>query len=202
MGTDVAPSLVERVRTLTQRAFATKVLTSYRIVLPADDVDTRDHVAAREAMIENVMRRERGARSQIVMPAWEADSQVNPHVLDLYAYLSARADGKLGPGKPGLSGCGHKLDANPVTHFERRQWCHELALEGRCEDANAGTVIEASRPRVAPPRMRSTQRVWPWAPITIRSVFRSAARESIELLISTSVVSTRTSAETPCHINH
>jgi len=27
---------------------------------------------------------------------------VPPHVLDLYAYLSARADGGLGPGKPGL----------------------------------------------------------------------------------------------------
>jgi len=34
------------------------------------------------------------------MPAWDADPQVNLHVLDLYAYLSARADGKLGPGKP------------------------------------------------------------------------------------------------------
>ena len=36
------------------------------------------------------------------MPAWEADPKVNPHVLDLYAYLSARADGKLGPGEPKL----------------------------------------------------------------------------------------------------
>lgn len=104
VGTDVAPSLVERVKTLTPRAFATKVLTSYRIVPPADDLDTQDHIAAREAMINNVMRRERGARSQIIMPAWEADCQVNPHVLDLYAYLSARADGKLGPGKPRVLG--------------------------------------------------------------------------------------------------
>ena len=101
MGTDVAPNLLERVKTLTPRAFATKVLTSYRLVMPADDENARDRTAAREAMIENVMRRERDLRSQVVMPAWEGDPQVNPHVLDLYAYLSARADGKLRPGKPG-----------------------------------------------------------------------------------------------------
>ena len=102
VGTDVAPNLVERVKTLTPRAFATKVLTSYRIVLPANDANTEDRTAVREAMIEEVMRRERGARGQIIMPAWEADSKVNPHVLDLFAYLSARADGKLGPGEPRL----------------------------------------------------------------------------------------------------
>ena len=100
VGTDVAPNLVERVKTLTPRAFAAKVLTSYRIVMTADNEDAPDPTAAREAMIESVMRRERNARSQVIMPAWEGDAQVNPHVLDLYAYLSARADGKLGPGKP------------------------------------------------------------------------------------------------------
>ena len=102
VGTDLAPNLVERVKTLTPRGFATKVLTSYRIVLPANDANTEDRTAAREAMLEDVMRRERGARGQIIMPAWEADSKVNPHVLDLFAYLSARADGKLGPGEPKL----------------------------------------------------------------------------------------------------
>ena len=102
VGTDLAPNLVERVKTLTPRAFAAKVLTSYRIVLPPNDANTEDRSAVREAMIEEVMRRERGARGQIVMPAWEADLNVKPHVLDLFAYLSARADGKLGPGKPKL----------------------------------------------------------------------------------------------------
>ena len=104
VGTDLAPNLVERVKTLTPRAFATKVLTSYRIVLPANDANADDRSVVREAMIEEVMRRERRARGQIIMPAWEADPEVNPHVLDLFAYLSARADGKLGPGKPKLKG--------------------------------------------------------------------------------------------------
>jgi hypothetical protein len=34
------------------------------------------------------------------MPAWGGDAAVPPHVLDLYAYLSARAAGDLGPGEP------------------------------------------------------------------------------------------------------
>ena len=103
VGTDLAPNLVERVKTMTPRAFATKVLTSYRIVLPASEAGTEDRTAVREAMIEEVMRQERGARGQIIMPAWQADPKVHPHVLDLFAYLSARAGGKLGPGKPTLS---------------------------------------------------------------------------------------------------
>ena len=103
VGTDLAPNLVERVKTMTPRAFASKVLTSYRIALPASEASTDDRTAVRDAMIEQVMRQERGARGQIIMPAWEADPAVQPHVLDLFAYLSARADGKLGPGKPTLS---------------------------------------------------------------------------------------------------
>lgn len=99
-GTDVAPNLVERIKSMTPRAFATKVLTSYRITLPATEANSDDRSAAREAMIEEVMRQERSTRGQIIMPAWESDAKIDPHVLDLYAYLTARADGKLGPGKP------------------------------------------------------------------------------------------------------
>ena len=103
VGTDLAPNLVERVKTITPRAFATRVLTSYRIVLPANEANTEeDRTAAREAMVDEIMRRERGSPALIVMPAWGIDPKVTPHVLDLYAYLSARADGKLGPGKPKL----------------------------------------------------------------------------------------------------
>ena len=102
LGTDVAPSLVERVKTMTPRVFVSKVLTSYRITLPASETNTVDRSSVREAMIEEVMRQERGARGGVIMPAWEADSKVRPHVLDLFAYLSARADGKLGPGRPVL----------------------------------------------------------------------------------------------------
>ena len=100
VGTDLAPNVVERVKDLTPRAFAAKVLTSYRIVQPADASSAADRSAALDALIEEVLRRERGTRALIAMPAWDDDPQVNPHVLDLYAYLSARADGKLGPSRP------------------------------------------------------------------------------------------------------
>lgn len=100
VGTDLAPNLVQRVKTMTPRDFATKVLTSYRIVQPLDGASPDDRGAARDATIDDIMRRQRGSRVRIIMPAWDVDPLVNPHVLDLFAYLTARADGQLGPGEP------------------------------------------------------------------------------------------------------
>jgi hypothetical protein len=102
LGTDIAPNLVERVQRMTPRAFVTKVLTSYRIVLPDDEDKSPNTGEAREAQVDRLMQRQRNHRTKILMPAWEGDPEVNPHVLDLFAYLSARSDGKLGPGKPVL----------------------------------------------------------------------------------------------------
>ena len=34
------------------------------------------------------------------MPAWQGEPAVNAHILDLYSYLSARADGRLPTGRP------------------------------------------------------------------------------------------------------
>ncbi|MEP7242101.1 MAG: c-type cytochrome [Gammaproteobacteria bacterium] len=99
-GTSVAPNLVERVKALSARDFTTKVLTSYRIVIDSGEAHADDSTAVRQAFIDEVLRRERG---DLVMPAWEHDSKVQPHVLDLYAYLRARADGSLGPGQPARS---------------------------------------------------------------------------------------------------
>ncbi|HEY0938898.1 MAG TPA: c-type cytochrome [Steroidobacter sp.] len=97
VGTAVAPSLVERVKSLSARDFTTKVLTSYRIVVPSSEAWGDDSTAVREAFLEEVLRR---ARGEVTMPAWEGATTMRPHVLDLYAYLRARADGALGPGKP------------------------------------------------------------------------------------------------------
>lgn len=99
-GTDVAPNLLQHIKTTTPRAFAAKVLNSYRIVPPGDSANAEAAAAMRDAMLEDIMRRERGGSAQVDMPAWERDPRIDPHVLDLFAYLSARADGKLGPGKP------------------------------------------------------------------------------------------------------
>lgn len=95
-GTAVAPSLVESVKTMSARDFSIKVLTSYRIVVPTDEAGS-DSGVIRNTVIDEVLRRERG---ELIMPAWEGQTKIRPHVLDLYAYLRARADGALGPGKP------------------------------------------------------------------------------------------------------
>jgi mono/diheme cytochrome c family protein len=102
LGTDVAPNLVERVKTLAPREFAIKVLTRYRIAVPAGEAASEEGVRA--AIVEEVMKQQRGERGQVLMPAWEANTKVKPHVIDLYAYLQARADGALGPGRPSRSG--------------------------------------------------------------------------------------------------
>lgn len=97
VGTDVAPNLVERVKRLSAHDFTVKVLTSYRLVFPSGEVSGDDRTALRSEFVEEVLRRERG---DLIMPAWEDNQKVHAHVLDLYAYLRARADGVLGPGKP------------------------------------------------------------------------------------------------------
>ena len=101
LGTDVAPSLVARVKLLSPREFAFKVLTRYRIVVPSSEAGD-DQTAVREAIIEEVLKQERGKKGEILMPPWETNTRVKPHVLDLYAYFSARADGVLGSGRPKL----------------------------------------------------------------------------------------------------
>ncbi len=96
-GTSVAPSLLERVKTLSSREFSIKVLTRYRITMSADTAAGDDRSGLREAFLEQVLERERG---DVLMPAWEQDANVKPHVLDIYAYLRARADGALAVGRP------------------------------------------------------------------------------------------------------
>ena len=100
VGTAIAPDLVARIGSMTPRAFAAKVLASYRIVSPADAPSADKGATMPDTMLEQIMRRERGSGGRVIMPAWEGDARVDPHVLDLYAYLSARADGKLGTGEP------------------------------------------------------------------------------------------------------
>lgn len=102
VGSGVAPNLVEKIGNYTPRGFAVKVLTSYRIVPMSPDSGPPEDEAERAALLELIMKRERTERGQPLMPAWDADATVAPHVLDIYAYLNARAEGGLGPGKPKL----------------------------------------------------------------------------------------------------
>jgi hypothetical protein len=97
VGTALAPSLVDSMHHLSAQDFAIKVATSYRIVLGLDAASGDDPTAIREAMMAEVRRQE---DPLLLMPAWEGDPKVKPHLSDLYAYLKARSDGALGPGKP------------------------------------------------------------------------------------------------------
>ena len=103
-GTDLAPNLVDRIKALTPREFATKVLTSYRLMQPEGKANAgpEEREEALQALIERVLKQDRSAsgQMQMQMPAWQDNPRVRPHVLDLYAYLTARADGKLKPGEP------------------------------------------------------------------------------------------------------
>jgi hypothetical protein len=87
---------------MTPREFAERVLVRYRLLYPGDSRAAVNPTQDRQAVIEEVMAKKRGPKGRISMPGWEADQEINVHILDLYAYLSARADGMIGPGMPGI----------------------------------------------------------------------------------------------------
>jgi hypothetical protein len=93
-GTDRAPSLLPLVAGMGSRRFVNVVLRRYDWSFQAVDAARED--TAREALVEAVLQGRQGA---ITMPAWQGEPSVNAHVLDLYAYLSARAEGTLGSGR-------------------------------------------------------------------------------------------------------
>ena len=94
-GTARGPDLLPRVREMGARRFVNLVLYRYDWNLPAARAGSES--AAREALIEQILQRQDGA---LAMPAWQSEPRVNAHIADLYAYLSARAEGTQGPGRP------------------------------------------------------------------------------------------------------
>lgn len=89
------PDLVLRAGEIGPRRFVDLVLRRYDWILPEEQARRDD--AAFEVLIEAIVQRKRGA---FVMPAWQGEPRVEAHILDLYAYLAARADGTQGPGRP------------------------------------------------------------------------------------------------------
>ena len=71
VGSAIAPSLTQALKTLNQRQFETIVSCGLK-----------------------------GNLGTGVMPAWGNNPNINPYIADLWAYLSARADGALGAGRP------------------------------------------------------------------------------------------------------
>lgn len=93
-GTANAPNLLRRLQTLGPREFVSLVLYRYDATLQGEPAATR---GTREPQVEVLMERK---NPPLAMPAWREEPRVNAHVLDLYAYLSGRAEGRVGPGKP------------------------------------------------------------------------------------------------------
>jgi hypothetical protein len=50
-----------------------------------------------DSLVEKIVQ---GKEGSVTMPAWQGDPAVTAHIIDLYAYLSARAEGTQGPGRP------------------------------------------------------------------------------------------------------
>lgn len=94
-GTGFAPDLLPLVRLMGARRFVGLVLRRYDWNLAP--VASDEAGAAMEALIDEIMQRKGPV---FVMPAWEGEPRVQAHILDLYAYLSARAEGTQGRGRP------------------------------------------------------------------------------------------------------
>ena len=75
--------------------FTSLVLGRYDWSLPA--AQAGGDSAAREALIDAIVQRKQG---MLTMPAWEGEPRVSAHIVDLYAYVSARSQGTQGPGRP------------------------------------------------------------------------------------------------------
>lgn len=94
-GTGNAPNLLLRVGTLGQRGFVNRVLRRYEWDLPSPPPAAEG--PERESVENDILQRRAGI---LVMPAWQGEPRVTAHIADLYAYLSARAEGTVGPGRP------------------------------------------------------------------------------------------------------
>ncbi len=99
-GSAVAPNLVERVHGMGKQEFTMKVLERYAVSVPQADAVAEDRTAIRRSIMEEIRKSERAKAGEVVMPKWENNPMVREHISHIYAYLRARADGVLGPGKP------------------------------------------------------------------------------------------------------
>ena len=94
-GTATGPNLLTRVRDMDSRRFVSQVLKRYDWSQLANQ--PRSDGAAMDALVDSIIRRQ---EYPLNMPAMDGEPSVNAHLTDLHAYLSARAYGTQGPGRP------------------------------------------------------------------------------------------------------
>ena len=94
-GGDRAPNLLPKIKEMNLRQFAGIVLKRYD--LGSGAARGSQNPSTLEKSIDEIMRR---SEAPVEMPAWQSEPAVNAHIFDLYAYLSERAEGKLGVERP------------------------------------------------------------------------------------------------------
>lgn len=94
-GSAAGPDLLPRVREMGPREFVSLVLERYDWALPG--ARTGHGAAPDEALIDAIAQRRQGA---LDMPTWHGEPRVSAHIVDLFAYVSARAQGTQGPDRP------------------------------------------------------------------------------------------------------
>jgi mono/diheme cytochrome c family protein len=87
-------NLLLRMQGLGPQRFADLALRRYDRLL---GLEGRAAGAPREALLDELLERRVAPLS---MPAWDGDPVVQAHVMDLYAYLTARAENRLPAGRP------------------------------------------------------------------------------------------------------
>ena len=95
LGGSGIPNLLPLVREMGARQFVSLVLNRY-------DWGIAPEIAmgggsAKAALVESIVQRR---EAQFTMPAWQGEPLVTAHIMDLHAYLSARAQGTQDPGRP------------------------------------------------------------------------------------------------------
>lgn len=94
-GSDNAPDLLPIVREMNARQFTELVLKRYK--LGGNVPPGSKNMTTLDEQIEEIIRRK---ERPIEMPAWQEEPSVNAHILDLYAYLFARTEGKFSADHP------------------------------------------------------------------------------------------------------
>lgn len=94
-GSNLAPDLLASMRGMGPRRFEAIVLQRYDWGMPAGRVSIDGN--ARRGLTDEDLRSEDTAP---IMPAWADEPRVRGHIADLYAWLTARAQGTAGAGEP------------------------------------------------------------------------------------------------------
>ncbi len=95
LGGSGIPNLLPLVREMGPRQFVSQVLYRYDWGIAPEIAKSTS--PGRADLVESIVQRREG---QISMPTWQGEPVVTAHILDVYAYLSARAAGTQGPERP------------------------------------------------------------------------------------------------------